>query len=49
MAAIRFKPEKRVTANLGYSITSVDGSIRSSTFCSLSARYSTSISSRWPT
>jgi hypothetical protein len=26
MAAIRFKPEKRVTANLGYSITSVDGS-----------------------
>src|SRR5271157_1191359 len=27
MAAIRFKPEKRVTANLGYSITSVDGSI----------------------
>jgi hypothetical protein len=27
MVAIRFKPEKRVTANLGYSITSVDGSI----------------------
>lgn len=27
MAAIRFKPEKRVTANLGYSITSVDGSV----------------------
>jgi hypothetical protein len=27
MAAIRFKPEKRVTANVGYSITSVDGSI----------------------
>jgi hypothetical protein len=26
MAAIRFKPEKRVTANVGYSITSVDGS-----------------------
>ena len=26
MTAIRFKPEKRVTANLGYSITSVDGS-----------------------
>jgi hypothetical protein len=27
MATIRFKPEKRVTANVGYSITSVDGSI----------------------
>ena len=27
MAAIRFKPEKRVTANVGYSITSVDGSV----------------------
>ncbi len=27
MTAIRFKPEKRVTINLGYSITSVDGSI----------------------
>ena len=27
MATIRFKPEKRVTANLGYSITSVEGSI----------------------
>jgi hypothetical protein len=27
MTAIRFKPEKRVTANVGYSITSVDGSI----------------------
>ena len=27
MAAVRFKPVKRVTANLGYSITSVDGSI----------------------
>ncbi|MGO9405592.1 MAG: hypothetical protein ACLPVW_19215 [Terriglobales bacterium] len=26
MTAIRFRPEKRVTANLGYSITSVDGS-----------------------
>ena len=26
MTAIRFKPEKRVTANVGYSITSVDGS-----------------------
>jgi hypothetical protein len=26
MAAIRFKPEKRFTVNLGYSITSVDGS-----------------------
>ena len=26
MTAIRFKPDKRVTANLGYSITSVDGS-----------------------
>ena len=25
MTTIRFKPEKRVTANLGYSITSVDG------------------------
>jgi hypothetical protein len=27
MIAVRFKPVKRVTANLGYSITSVDGSI----------------------
>jgi hypothetical protein len=27
MAAIRFKPAKRVMANVGYSITSVDGSI----------------------
>jgi len=27
MTAIRFKPEKRVTANVGYSITSVDGSV----------------------
>jgi len=27
MAAIRFKPEKRVTANVGYSITSVDGNV----------------------
>ena len=27
MAAIRFKPEKRFTVNLGYSITSVDGSV----------------------
>ena len=27
MTAIRFKPEKRVTANIGYSITSVDGSV----------------------
>jgi len=27
MAAIRFKPEKRLTANVGYSITSVDGSV----------------------
>ncbi len=27
MTAIRFKPEKRVTANVGYSIASVDGSI----------------------
>jgi hypothetical protein len=27
MATVRFKPIKRVTANLGYSITSVDGSI----------------------
>jgi hypothetical protein len=26
MAAVRFKPEKRFTVNLGYSITSVDGS-----------------------
>jgi hypothetical protein len=26
MTTVRFKPEKRVTANLGYSITSVDGS-----------------------
>ena len=26
MTTIRFKPEKRVTANVGYSITSVDGS-----------------------
>jgi hypothetical protein len=26
MVAIRFKPEKRVTVNVGYSITSVDGS-----------------------
>jgi hypothetical protein len=26
MAAVRFKPVKRVTANIGYSITSVDGS-----------------------
>jgi len=26
MTAIRFKPEKRLTANVGYSITSVDGS-----------------------
>jgi hypothetical protein len=26
MTAIRFKPEKRVTANVGYSITTVDGS-----------------------
>ncbi len=26
MTAIRFKPEKRVTVNVGYSITSVDGS-----------------------
>ncbi|HYW38970.1 MAG TPA: hypothetical protein VE957_12725 [Terriglobales bacterium] len=26
MTAIRFKPEKRVTANVGYSVTSVDGS-----------------------
>jgi hypothetical protein len=26
MTAIRFKPEKRVTANVGYSITNVDGS-----------------------
>ncbi len=26
MAAVRFKPAKRVTANIGYSITSVDGS-----------------------
>jgi hypothetical protein len=27
MTTLRFKPEKRLTANLGYSITSVDGSI----------------------
>jgi hypothetical protein len=27
MASIRFKPEKRLTANVGYSITSVDGSV----------------------
>jgi len=27
MTTVRFKPQKRVTANLGYSITSVDGSI----------------------
>jgi hypothetical protein len=27
MAAIRFKPAKRVMANVGYSITSVDGSV----------------------
>jgi hypothetical protein len=27
MAAIRFQPAKRVTANVGYSITSVDGSV----------------------
>jgi hypothetical protein len=27
MAAVRFKPAKRVTANIGYSITSVDGSV----------------------
>ncbi len=26
MTAIRFKPEKRVTVNVGYSITNVDGS-----------------------
>ncbi len=26
MATVRFKPQKRVTANVGYSITSVDGS-----------------------
>ncbi len=26
MSAIRFKPQKRVTTNVGYSITSVDGS-----------------------
>ena len=27
MATVRFKPDKRVTANLGYSISSVDGAI----------------------
>ncbi|MFZ1132763.1 MAG: hypothetical protein WAN38_18445 [Terriglobales bacterium] len=27
MAAIRFRPEKRLTANVGYSVTSVDGSV----------------------
>ncbi len=27
MTAIRFKPEKRVTVNLGYSITAVDGAV----------------------
>jgi hypothetical protein len=27
MASIRFKPEKRLTGNVGYSITSVDGSV----------------------
>jgi len=27
MTAIRFKPEKRLTANVGYSITSVDGNV----------------------
>jgi hypothetical protein len=27
MAAIRFKPTKRVMANVGYSITSVEGSV----------------------
>lgn len=27
MTSIRFKPEKRVTVNLGYSITRVDGTI----------------------
>jgi hypothetical protein len=27
MGSIRFKPDKRVTANVGYSITSVDGNI----------------------
>jgi hypothetical protein len=27
MAAVRFKPEKRFTVNLGYSISSVDGSV----------------------
>jgi hypothetical protein len=27
MTTLRFKPEKRVTANLGYSITSVEGSV----------------------
>jgi hypothetical protein len=27
MVAIRFQPVKRLTANLGYSVTSVDGSI----------------------
>jgi hypothetical protein len=27
MAAVRFKPARRVTANVGYSITSVDGSV----------------------
>jgi hypothetical protein len=27
MASVRFKPEKRLTANIGYSVTSVDGSV----------------------
>ncbi len=27
MASIRFKPEKRLTGNIGYSVTSVDGSV----------------------
>jgi hypothetical protein len=49
MTTIRFKPEKRLTANVGYSITSVDGSTPQFNYRNLSAHCSTSTSSRWPT
>jgi hypothetical protein len=48
MGSVMVKPIARITTELGYSITSVGGKHRSSTFCSRSVRFNTTTTSRWP-
>ena len=50
MATVRFKPVKRMTANLGFSITSVDGSVPQFNILQPLGSVAVQVlSSRWPT